>query len=70
MLYAKVSDPLLRQDYYHGTAALDPTSANLPTQDLGLSHQDTLRQLVKELKSCISFLPAQTGESGCVQLRY
>ena len=51
MLYAEVSDPLLRQDYYQGIAALDPTSANVPTHDLELSHQDTLRQLVKELKT-------------------
>ena len=49
MLYAEVSDPLLWQDYYQGITALDPTSANLPTHDVELSHQDTLRQLVKEL---------------------
>jgi len=49
MLYAEVSDPMLRQDYYKGIAALDPTS-NLPSHDLELSHQDTLRQLIEELK--------------------
>jgi site-specific recombinase XerD len=51
MLYAEVSDPLLRQDYYQGIAALDPTSENLPTNGLASSHQDTLRQLVEELKT-------------------
>jgi len=49
MLYAEVSDPLLWQDYYKGIAALDPNSANLPTHYVELSHQDTLRWLVKEL---------------------
>ena len=51
MIYAEVSDPLLRQDYYQGIAAPDPTSVNLSTSVLGSSHQNTLRQLVKELKS-------------------
>ena len=51
MLYAEVSDPLLWQDYYQGITALDSTSANLPTHNMELSHQDTLRQLVKELKT-------------------
>ncbi len=46
MIYAEVSDPLLRQDYYQGIAALDPTSANLL-----VSHQETFRQLIQELKS-------------------
>jgi hypothetical protein len=51
MVYAEVSDPLLRQDYYQGIAALDPTSENLPMNGLELSQQDTLRQLVNELKT-------------------
>ncbi len=51
MLYAEVSDPLLRQDYFQGIAALDPSSENLPTNGLTSSHQDTLRQLVNELKT-------------------
>jgi site-specific recombinase XerD len=51
MVYAKVSDPLLRQDYYQGIAALDLASENLPTNGLASSQQDTLRQLVKELKT-------------------
>ncbi len=51
MIYAEVSDPLLRQDYYQGIATLDPSSKNLPTNGLASSHQDTLRQLVKELKT-------------------
>ena len=50
MLYAKVSDPLLQQDYYRGIAALDLTSANLGFSDLEPSHQDMLRQLVTVLK--------------------
>jgi hypothetical protein len=50
MLYAEVSDPLLRRDYYQGIAAVDPSSANVPTHDVELSQQDTLRKLVKELK--------------------
>jgi len=59
MVYAEVSDPLLRQDYYHGIAALDPTSENLSTSGLVSSHQNTLRQMVKELKA-----------SGLVQSRH
>lgn len=51
MLYAKVSDPLLKQDYYRGIAALDLTSANLGFSDLEPSRQDMLRQLVAELKT-------------------
>ena len=51
MVYAEVSDSLLRQDYYQGIAVLDPTSENIPTNRLASSQQDTLRQLVKELKS-------------------
>jgi integrase len=51
MVYAEVSDPLLRQDYYQGIATLDPSSENLPTNGLASSHQHTLRQLVKELKT-------------------
>jgi hypothetical protein len=51
MVYAEVSNPLLRQDYYQGIAALDPTSKNLPTNELASSQQDKLRQLVKELKT-------------------
>jgi len=50
MLYAEVSDPLLRQDYYQGIAVLDPPSTNLPSNDSELSHQDSLRKMVKELK--------------------
>jgi site-specific recombinase XerD len=29
MIYAEVSDPLLRQDYYQGIATLDPSSDKL-----------------------------------------
>jgi site-specific recombinase XerD len=51
MIYAEVSDPLLQQDYYQGIIALDPSSACLPTHHMDLSHKDTLRQLVEELKT-------------------
>jgi site-specific recombinase XerD len=51
MIYAEVSDPLLRQDYYQGITALDSTSENLPPNGLASSHQHTLRQLVEELKT-------------------
>jgi integrase len=51
MIYAEVSDPLLRQDYYQGIAALDPSSEKLSANGLASSQQDTLRQLVEELKT-------------------
>jgi len=51
MIYAEVSDPLLRQDYYQGIAALDPGSENLSMSGMALSNQQTLRQLVEELNS-------------------
>ena len=51
MIYAEVSDPLLRQDYYQGIAALDPGSENLSMSGMALSNQHTLRQLVEELRT-------------------
>ena len=51
MIYAEVSDPLLRQDYYQGIAALDPGSENLSMSGLAPTQQHTLRQLVEELKT-------------------
>ena len=51
MIYAEVSDPLLQQDYYQGIIALDTSSAYLLTHNMELSHRDTLRQLVEELKT-------------------
>jgi integrase/recombinase XerD len=51
MIYAEVSDPLLRQDYYQGIAALDPGSENLTLSGPAPTHQHTLRQLVEELKT-------------------
>jgi hypothetical protein len=51
MIYAEVSDPLLRQDYYQGIAALDPGSENLSMSGSATFHQHTLRQLVEELKT-------------------
>jgi site-specific recombinase XerD len=51
MIYAEVSDPLLRQDYYQGIVALDPGSEKLSMSGLGLTQSCTLRQLVEELKT-------------------
>jgi len=51
MIYAEVSDPLLRQDYYQGIAALDPGSENLSISKLAPNNHHTLRQLVEELKT-------------------
>jgi integrase len=51
MIYAEVSDPMLRQDYYQGIATLDSGSEKLPGSELGLIHPRTLRQLVEELKT-------------------
>jgi site-specific recombinase XerD len=51
MVYAEVSDPLLRQDYYQGIAALDPSSEQLNKSVLAPAQKHTLRQLVEELKT-------------------
>ncbi|MBE0410425.1 MAG: tyrosine-type recombinase/integrase [Anaerolineales bacterium] len=51
MIYAEVSDPLLRQDYCKGITILDPSSEELSMSGLGLTQQRTLRQLVEELKT-------------------
>jgi site-specific recombinase XerD len=51
MIYAEVSDPLLRQDYYQGIATLDPGSEKLSMNGLDMTQQYTLRQLVEELKT-------------------
>ena len=51
MIYAEVSDPLLRQDYYQGIATLDPSSAKLSMSESGLTQQRILRHLVEELKT-------------------
>ncbi len=51
MVYADVSDPLLRQDYYQGIAALDLGSENLSMSGLAPTQKHTLRQLVEELKT-------------------
>jgi hypothetical protein len=51
MIYAEVSDHLLRHDCYQGITALDSGSEKLPGCELGLNHQRTLRQLVEELKT-------------------
>jgi site-specific recombinase XerD len=46
LIYAEVSNPMLQQDYYQGITSMDPTSTNLL-----VSHQDTFRQLILELKT-------------------
>ena len=51
MIYAEVSDPLLRQDYYQGITALDPGSEDLTISGLAPTQQHILRQLVEELKT-------------------
>ena len=51
MVYAEVSGPLLQQDYYQGIASLDPGSENLSMSGLAPFQQQTLRQLVEELKT-------------------
>ena len=51
MIYAEVSDPLLRQDYYQGIATLDPGSEKLSRSGLELTQQRILRHLVEELKT-------------------
>jgi site-specific recombinase XerD len=51
MIYAEVSDPLLRQDYYQGITALDTGSEDLTFSGLAPTQQHILRQLVEELKT-------------------
>jgi hypothetical protein len=51
MIYAEISDPLLRQDYYQGITALDPGYENLTFSGLAPTQQHKLRQLVEELKT-------------------
>jgi len=51
MIYAEVSDPLLRQDYYQGIGNLDPGSEKLSMSGQELTQQNTLRKLVEELKT-------------------
>ena len=46
MIYAEVTDPLLKQDYYMGITSLDPSSAQRERPQ-----QIELRQLVRELKT-------------------
>jgi len=51
MIYAEVSDPLLRKNYYQGIAALEPGSEKFNLSVLAPTQQHTLRQLVEELKT-------------------
>jgi len=51
MIYAEVSDPLLRQDYYQGITTVDPGSNKFTMSGSALIQQHTLRQLVEELKT-------------------
>ncbi|MBN2267213.1 MAG: tyrosine-type recombinase/integrase, partial [Candidatus Babeliaceae bacterium] len=51
MIYAEVSDLLLRQDYYQGITALDPGSDDLALRELVPTQQYIIRELVEELKT-------------------
>lgn len=51
MIYAEVSDPLLRQGYYQGIPTLDLGSGKLSMSGPELTQQYSLRQLVEELKT-------------------
>ena len=51
MIYAEVSDPLLRRDYYRGISTMDSISEKFSKNNLQSFDEDTLRELVRELKS-------------------
>lgn len=51
MIYAEVSDPLLRRDYYRGISTMDSISEKFSKNNLQSFHEDVLRELVRELKS-------------------
>lgn len=51
MVYAEVSDPLLRQDYYQGITFLDPGSEKLNLSVFTPAQKHTLRQWIEELKT-------------------
>lgn len=51
MIYAEVSDPLLRRDYYRGIAILDPGSEELNLSVMAPAQKLKLRELIEELKT-------------------
>lgn len=51
MVYAEVSDPLLRQDYYQGITFLDPGSEKIYLSVFTPAQKHTLRQWIEELKT-------------------
>lgn len=51
MIYAEVSDPLLRRDYYRGISTMDSISGKFSKNNLQSFDEDTIRELVRELKS-------------------
>jgi len=51
MIYAEVSAPLLRRDYYRGISTMDSNSEKFSKNNLQSFEEDTLRELVRELKS-------------------
>ena len=51
MIYAEVADTVLQQDYYRGILELDSGSMKTGDKKQGNVQQDTLRQLILELKT-------------------
>ena len=51
MIYAEVADTVLQQDYYRGISVLDSGSMKMGDKKQGGIQQDTLRQLILELKT-------------------
>jgi hypothetical protein len=51
MIYAEVSDPLLRRDYYRGISTMNSISEKFSKNNLQSFDEDTLRELIRELKS-------------------
>ena len=51
MIYAEVADTVLQQDYYRGISVLDSGSMKMGGKKQGGVQQDTLRQLILELKA-------------------
>ena len=50
MIYAEVADTVLEQDYYRGISVLDSVSEKMVHKNWNAVQQDSLRQLVLELK--------------------
>ena len=50
MIYAEVADTVLQQDYYRGISVLDSGSLNMGRKNQDGFQQESLRQLILELK--------------------